>query len=88
MFLLIFSNSCPLNLLLFRSHQAEIIIIKRLIQGRNIGTRMWVEPRSCNHGRCKNDAFTLSTPCRQIQCSVTTVAIVILFLNLGSKRIA
>ena len=26
-------NSCPLNLLLVRSHQAEIIIVKRLIQG-------------------------------------------------------
>jgi len=25
----------PLNLLLVRSHQAEIIIVKRLIQGRN-----------------------------------------------------
>jgi len=26
----------PLNLLLVRSHQAEIIIVKRLIQGHNI----------------------------------------------------
>ena len=34
MFLWISSNSCPLNLLLVRSHQAEIIIVKRLIQGR------------------------------------------------------
>ena len=31
----IFSNSCLLNLLLVQSHQAEIIIGKRLIQGRN-----------------------------------------------------
>ena len=30
MFLWISSNSCPLNLLLVRSHQAEIIIVKRL----------------------------------------------------------
>ena len=45
MFLWISSNSCPLNLLLVRSHLVEIIIVKRLIQGRNnvIGVR--VEPR-------------------------------------------
>ena len=35
MFLWVSSNFCPLNLLLVRSHQAEIIIVKRLIQGRN-----------------------------------------------------
>ena len=35
MFLWIYSNTYPLNLLLVRSHQAEIIIVKRLIQGRN-----------------------------------------------------
>ena len=35
MFLWISSNSCPLNLLLFRSHQADIIIVKRFVQGRN-----------------------------------------------------
>ena len=35
MFPWISSNSCPLNLLLVRSHQAEIIIVKRQIQGRN-----------------------------------------------------
>ena len=29
-----FLNFCPLNLLLDRSHQAEIIIVKSLIQGR------------------------------------------------------
>ena len=41
MFLWISSNSCPLNLLLVRSHQAEIIIIvKHLIQRRNNVTRM------------------------------------------------
>ena len=45
MFPWIFSNSCPLNLLLVRNHQAEIIIVKRLIQGRNNVTRMRVEPR-------------------------------------------
>ena len=60
MFLWISSNSCPLNLLLVRSHQAEIIIVKRLIQGRNNVTRVRVEPRSYDKGRRKNDAFTHS----------------------------
>ena len=60
MFLLISSNSCPLNLLLVRSHQAEIIIVNGLIQGRNNVTRVRVEPRSFNQGRRKNDAFTHS----------------------------
>ena len=59
-FLWISSNSCPLNLLLVQSHQAEIIIVKRLIQGRNNVTRVRVEPRSCDQGRRKNDAFTHS----------------------------
>ena len=60
MFLWISSNSCPLNLLLVRSHQAEIIIVKRLIQGRNSVTRVRVEPGSFDQGRRKNDAFTYS----------------------------
>ena len=58
MFLWISSNFCPLNLLLVRSHQAEIIIVKRLIQGRNNVTRVRVEPRLFNQGRRKNDGFT------------------------------
>ena len=53
-------NSCPLNLLLVRSHQAEITIAKRLIQGRSNVTRVWIEPRPFDQGRCKNDAFTHS----------------------------
>ena len=60
MFLWISSNSCPLNLLLVRSHQAKIIIVKHLIQGRNNVTRVWVEPRSFDQGRRKNDTFTHS----------------------------
>ena len=36
----------PLNLLLLRSHQAEIITVKRLIQGRSNMTMVQVEPRS------------------------------------------
>ena len=47
-------------MLLARSHQAEIIIVKRLIQGRNNVTRVEVELRSYNRGRRKNDAFTHS----------------------------
>ena len=35
MLLWISSNSCSLNLLLVQSYQAETIIVKRLIQGRN-----------------------------------------------------
>ena len=60
MFLWISSNSFPPNLLLVRSHQAEIIIVKRLIQGRNNVTRVQVEPRSFDQGRRKNDDFTHS----------------------------
>ena len=60
MFLWISSNSCPLNLLLVRSHQAKKIIVKRLIQGRNNVTRVRVEPKSFDQGRRKNDAFTHS----------------------------
>ena len=64
MFLWISSNSCPLNLLLVRSHHAEIIIVKRLIEGRNNVTRVRVEPRPFDQGRRKNDAFTHWPRCR------------------------
>ena len=60
MFLWISSNFCQLNLLLVRSHQAEIIIVKRLIQGRNNVTRVRVKPRLFDRDRRKNDAFTHS----------------------------
>ena len=43
MFLRISSNSCPLTLLLVQSLQAEIIIVKRLIQGHSNVTRVRVE---------------------------------------------
>ena len=52
--------SCSLNFLLVRSHQAETIIVKRLILGRNNATRVRVEPRSCDRRRRKNDAFAIS----------------------------
>ena len=48
------SNFCPLNLLLVRSHQEEIVIVKRFIQERNNVTRVRLEPRSCNQGRRKD----------------------------------
>ena len=40
MFLWNFSNPCPLSLRLVRSHQAKILIVKRLIQGRNRVTKV------------------------------------------------
>ena len=46
MLLWISSNSCPLNVLYVRSHQAEIIIVKRVIQERNNVSRVRVELRS------------------------------------------
>ena len=58
MFLWISSNSCPVNLLLVQNHQAEIIIVKSLFQGRNSVTRVQVEPRSYDQSRRKNEAFT------------------------------
>ena len=54
------SNSCPLKLLLVQSHQAEIIIAKRLIQGPNNVARVRVEPRSCDQGRRKNAIITIT----------------------------
>ena len=71
MFLWISSNSCPLNLLLVRSHQAEIIIVKRLTQGRNSVTRVLVEPRSFDQDRRKNDAFTHSATLPTIKIKYT-----------------
>jgi len=49
LFCSIFILLSRVNLLLVRSHQAEIIIVKRLIQGRN-NVSIWVEvePRSRN----------------------------------------
>ena len=62
MFLWISSNSFPMNLLLVRSHQAEIMIVIRLIQGRNNVTRVRVEPTSFDQGlRDLGSARTLLT---------------------------
>ena len=36
-------------------------LVKLLIQGRNNITREWLESKSCDQGRRKNDAFTHST---------------------------
>ena len=55
-----FNVFCRISTGLFRNHQAEIIIIKRLIQKCNDVTRVWVEPRSFNHVILKNDALTHS----------------------------
>jgi len=78
-----FFDFLPLNLLLVRSHQAEIIIVMRLIQGRNNvydeGGSWTYITRSWLHGRHKNSALTLSATlptfcslnavlCSAIQC--------------------
>ena len=56
-----FFEYCPINLQLILSRRAEIVImVKHLIQGRKNETRVRVEPRLCDQGRRKNDAFTLS----------------------------
>ena len=44
------------NLLLARFHQAEIIIVKHLIQGRNNETRLGGEPSTLRSWSRKNDA--------------------------------
>ena len=87
MFLWISSNSYPLNLLLVRSHQAGIIIVKRLIQGRKNVTRVRVEPRSFDQGRCKNDAFTHSATLSGAGTGGGGRGAVLLFpFQCGSKR--
>ena len=58
MLLCISSNCSPLNLVLVRSHQAKIIIVKRLLQGRSNVTRVRVEPRSWDQDHHKSDTLT------------------------------
>ena len=77
-----FSNSCPMILLLVRSHQAEIIIVKRLIQGRNNVTRVRGEPRSCDWDRRKNDVFTLSATLPTKELHYLTRCVALKFENL------
>jgi len=55
----------PSYLLLVRNYQAEIIIVKRLIQGRGNVTKVGVKPRLCNHGRHKKGVQPSQTRCRQ-----------------------
>ena len=76
-------NSSHVNLLLVRSHQAEIIIVKRLIQGRNNVTRVRVEPQSCNRGRGKNDSFNLSATLPTIEIKWKILVNSNLHANLG-----
>ena len=45
-----------LDLLLVRIHQAEIIVVKHLIQGRNNEAWWELNLQPCNRGRRKNDA--------------------------------
>ena len=64
MFLWISSNSCPLNLLLVRSHQAEIIIVKRLIQGRNYVTGCGLNPDHSISVDVKTTSLPIRPRCR------------------------
>ena len=59
MFWWIFSNSCPMNLLLVGSHQAKRIIAKRFIQRRNNVNREQVKSRSYDQSHCKHKSFIL-----------------------------
>ena len=65
-----FNSLCPLNLLLVQSHQAEIIIVKCLIQRRNKVTRVRIDLRSCDQGRRKNDVLALSLVFFFLLCSL------------------
>ena len=46
-------TSSPVNSFFIRRHQAEIIIVKRLIQGRNNATRVRVQPKIMQSGSSK-----------------------------------
>ena len=59
MFLWISSNSCPMNLLLVRSHQAKKIIAERLIQRRNNVNRVQIKSRSYDQSHRKHNSFIL-----------------------------
>ena len=82
MFLWISSNSCPLNLLLVRSHQAEIIIVKRLIQGRNSVTRVRVEPRSFDQGRQKTTPLPIRPRCQLMMSKCFNVNKCVMFCQI------
>ena len=88
------SNSCPLNLLLVRSHQAEIMIAMRLIQRPSNVTRVRVEPRSFNQGCRKNNAFShsamppLSIPsCCYLASSITSHCKIRKFESMSNTRL-
>ena len=88
-FLWISSNSCPLNLLVVRSHQAEIIVVKRLIQERNNVTRVRVEPRSFDQSHRKNDAFTHSATLSTVRVELESSSNRLLpSKNLGFRKTA
>ena len=64
MFLLVSSHSYPLNLLLVRSHQPDIIIVKHFIQGNNNVTRVLVEPDHAIGVVVKSMPLLFQPPCR------------------------
>ena len=69
------SNSHSLNLLLVLCPQANVIIVKRLNQGRNNVTRVRVESRLCNQGPRKNDAPSISATLPTISSQAQTIAV-------------
>ena len=73
-----------LNLLLFRNHQVEIIIAKHLIQKRKDVTRVGIQPRLCDQGRRKNDAFTLlgTLPTKKLKFGEDMFQIILYFFRI------
>ena len=74
------SNSCHLNLLLVRSHQAETIIVKRFMQGCKNVTRLWVEPR-LSDSRVKTTLLFSRPRCRLLYHQVITHFFFVWLLN-------
>ena len=70
MFQWIFSNSCPLNLLLVRRPQAEIIIVKRLIQARNSVTMWELNQDHAIRVVVKTMPLPIRPHCRQETCRI------------------
>ena len=73
------------DLLLATFHQAEIIVVEHLIQGRNNEAWVGVEPLTFDHGRRKNDAPDHSATLPKIDVEGLGVAIDVEGLELNSQ---
>ena len=62
------SNACPLNLLLVQSHQAEIIIVKRFIQGCNNVTMYGLNQDHAIRVVVKTTSLTSQLRCQNFKC--------------------